>query len=250
MADQYGQPPTVYDNKGRAVSAQWLVDAKGGYVIDPITNQPYVVPAGFDLQQWVASFKSAGTYANNLSSNVERSGFITGVLLGFAPGGEYDIQRSYGSVVPGFMSGGDRFVSSFTNSASFLLGVAGNAIGLPQTDILQGGGMVKLFTATWENFKTLGQTKQTIGSFSDWFNSASNATNIRTGYSYVDSGTSDISGYLTPTQPTGLGTSRDSTSYFTTSDDSSVIIKSGGTISDIWWSQRNNANGFSNDKEF
>ena len=42
MADQFGAPPTVYDKERRVVPAQWLVDAKGGYVIDPMSNQPYL----------------------------------------------------------------------------------------------------------------------------------------------------------------------------------------------------------------
>ena len=51
--------------------------------------------------------------------------------------------------------------------------------------------------------------------------------------------------------PAALGTpARDSASFFTSSDSNSVVVKSGGTLSDIWWTQRNAANGFASDKEF
>ncbi len=54
-----------------------------------------------------------------------------------------------------------------------------------------------------------------------------------------------------PATPPGLGTpARNSASYFTTADTHSITVKSGGTLSDLWLTQKNSPTGFTNAKEF
>lgn len=170
--------------------------------------------------------------------------------MGFAPGSEYDIQRSYGGVTPGFNEGGDRFVSSFTNAASFVYGAACGAIGITQTDCLQGGGLTKLGTTLSTTLK--GNFSQVIGGISDWFNPPQNATNIRTGYSYVSGAVlSAPTGFTPVTAPSGSAT-RVSANYITDTNpnDHAVTIKAGGTVWDAYVTQQNSANGISNWNDF
>lgn len=162
MATSYGTPPTITNRSGQTISAKWLTDQNGNYIIDPLTSKPYLVSADFDFQKFVTLFQNAKAYADTFPSSVERSGFIAGILLRFAPGAEFDIQRSYGGVVPGYFEGGSRFVSAFTDAANFVYGVACNTVGLTQNECLAGGGAAKLVSATLSS--------QPVGSLSDWFN--------------------------------------------------------------------------------
>jgi Ca2+-binding RTX toxin-like protein len=250
MGNSFGNPPVVTDRTGRSVSAKWLTDKSGNYVIDPLTNKPYIVPSEFDLDKFITYFQSAGAYANNISDNLERSGFVSGVLLGFAPGSQFDMQRSYAGTTPGLMQGGDRFVPAFTDSASFTYGLACNAIGISQNDCLQAGGLTKIGTT----LSTLmqGNFSQVVGNINDWFNPPSNATNIRAGYSFsANSQTSSANSYTPISVPTNSKT-RDSISYITdtSANDHLVVIKTGGTVWDAFISQKNSVNGFTNWNDF
>ncbi len=48
----------------------------------------------------------------------------------------------------------------------------------------------------------------------------------------------------------GLGTTRNSASYITYANDHMAVIKSGGTLGDLWVAQKNSATGFANEQDF
>src|SRR3989339_178473 len=113
----YGSVPVVLDRKKNPVAAQWLQDTNGNYIIDPTTAKPYIVDLSFDFGAFVDKYS-----ALNIDTNPLMVPFVLGVFThDFNTGGPSDFQRSYNGQLNGV------FVSAFTNSTSFLLGVASKA---------------------------------------------------------------------------------------------------------------------------
>ena len=184
-------PPTVYTRDKQVVAAKWMTDQAGQYVIDKSTSQPYIVPADFNYTNWVNNFKQLGVTADASFTNIGRSAFITSKMYEFAPGGQFDIQRTYNgqstgiagenfglSISQNWTKAGEAFVRDFTNSASYLYGLACNNIGMTQSDCLQAAGILKFATALKDPTQPVGA----LG-FPDYGNPANNAGNIRLGYS-------------------------------------------------------------------
>ena len=59
MTDQYGPDNfSVTNDLGSLVAAKYLTDANGQYIIDPLTQKPYIVPADYDPARVIAQFST------------------------------------------------------------------------------------------------------------------------------------------------------------------------------------------------
>ena len=126
----YGAAPAVTDFRGNSVAAKWLQDDVGNYILNPITLKPYIVPLSFDLGTFTNKYAAMNVAANPLALNQTLSAFIDN----FQAGRVDDLQRSYNGHV------GLPFVDAFRPAASFILGVASKAAGLPDIAPVVGGG--------------------------------------------------------------------------------------------------------------
>jgi hypothetical protein len=176
---------------GIYVAAKYLKDAKGEYVIDPKTLKPYIVPADYDPAAVIARFISE---AANLWTATKGANFLPGVIgpvarmasyetalheyfaYQFYTGHPSDIQRSYNGLT------GAPPVPDFINAASYSLGLATFAAGLPVSDSQLGGGALN--TWTWIRNKILRENAINIdGRFNNGMSTGhDNAAYINKGY--------------------------------------------------------------------
>jgi hypothetical protein len=83
MAGQYGADNFfVTANDGSQVAAKYLKDANGQYVIDLLTERPYIVPADYDPAAVIARFSKIKAKLKGPGSNFPaRKAFIIPIRL-------------------------------------------------------------------------------------------------------------------------------------------------------------------------
>jgi hypothetical protein len=239
----WGRPDffTVKSNGGTDVAAKWLKNPSGGYIIDPITDKPYIVPANYDPLNTINKYSLVAENANRSGIGIDKILKATELVNGFAPGwpgSVDDLQRSYNGYIGqknGGVAGGRSdadFVSDFRDAASFNVGLACAAVGASQSDCLAGGGIAKIAASIMN-------LRNQLGSVTDFLNPADNAANIRTGFdAFSTTGFGPITvAPLTPPSP-ALQTeianpTRQSSNYVTTGEPNSLVVRPGGWLSDV-----------------
>lgn len=169
---------TVKSRGGDAVYAKYLTDDAGDYIIDPITQYPYIVPADYDMaasiQRYVdAAEKAKSTPDPDFSDTSDRVSEYSLLYSTFKQGGDGDLQRTYNGTSS--LNPND-FVPDFTDAASFNFGMTGAALGLTGNEVLAGGGLYNYLRSQ----KPDGGNIITDGEF---YNNPSNVTSIGVGIS-------------------------------------------------------------------
>ncbi len=121
MPNPYGPVPTVFDKVGNSIAAKWLQDDLGNFILNPITLKPYLVPESFNLGTFIDRYAALGEFPGPAA----RVQIVQEFMSNFPAGGVDDLQRSYNGLI------GASPVLDFRPAASFVLGVAGKAAGLP-----------------------------------------------------------------------------------------------------------------------
>jgi hypothetical protein len=175
MQGQFGKDSfTVQTKDGTLVAAKWLSDGLGNYVMDPQTDQPFMVPADYDMKASIEHFKKVRE-DYDASSLSFRNSLYSVVYETFRQSGVGDLQRSYNGASH---TTGDGFVPSFTNAASFNFGLISTVLGLTETEIIGGGGLYNLY----KSFRPGGQNIKTEG---ELWNNEPNVISIKTGMSII-----------------------------------------------------------------
>lgn len=164
----FGISPTATDKNGNTVSTKWLQDDIGNYVLNPATMKPYVVPYTFDLAAFINKYAAMNIASNPLATAQTLSAFADNFQVGRVD----DLQRSYNGHV------GLSFVADFRPAASFILGVASKAAGLPDFAPVLGGGSYNVLNYL-EQIKRNGSS--TININGELGNNPPNDINIREG---------------------------------------------------------------------
>jgi hypothetical protein len=156
---------TVKSRGGTAVDAQFLT-YNGNYVLGP-DGSPYVVPADFNLEQFMEKYSSL--------DNQSLTQDYTTLLDNFRQYGSDDLQRSYDGYTATNLDG---FVAAFTPAASFIFAVGCENMGISIIESATGGGLYNLRNSlTDPNLDTSGAM----------FNNPNNFLNIILGYRFMDS---------------------------------------------------------------
>ncbi|MDP2025827.1 S8 family serine peptidase [Sulfuriferula sp.] len=167
MTTTFGAVPTVKANDGTIVSAKWLQDDAGNYILNPVTQMPYIVAASFDLGAFIDKYAAMGQFpgpAALLQTRLE-------IKANFARGKVDDHQRSYNGLVNA------SFVEAFRPAASFIYGVAAEAAGLANWEPVAYGGVYNWLSSI-DNPK--------ISTAGDLWNNPPNDTNIREGTRFFE----------------------------------------------------------------
>ncbi len=135
----------VLSKNGNQVKAKYLFDSNGNPVIDPVTNDPYIVPADYDPQVTIDHFHEVLVHSyDNVNPDNPDFGAKLNVYQAlvdyFKQGAPGDLQRYYNG------SRGD-FVPAFTDAASFNFGLGGAAANVPDTEIYAGGGLYNFWNS-------------------------------------------------------------------------------------------------------
>jgi hypothetical protein len=123
---------------GLGVDAKYLIDSQSKFIINPITDRPYIVPADF-------SWDRAIGFARSLNTNHPDSGYgyvpagdlITTIKFGNAmkQGGEWDLQRSYNGMI------NQSAAPDLVDGANFVYAAIGRAAGFTEAQLSAGGGI-------------------------------------------------------------------------------------------------------------
>lgn len=175
MQGQFGKDDFFVQTKdGKFVAAKWLNDGHSSYIIDPQTDQPFMVPADYDMRGSIEHFKKIrDDYDASMFST--RTSLYTEIYNTFRQSGVGDLQRSYNGASH---STGADFVPSFTNAASFNFGLISTVLGLTETEVIGGGGLYNLY----KSFRAGGEKIKTEG---EWWNNEPNVISIKTGMSII-----------------------------------------------------------------
>jgi hypothetical protein len=127
----------VQARDGSDVAAKYLRDDFGNFIMQPGMNQPFIVPANFDVHEALNVFSSMHLTPIDV---LEGNGVAQVVLELYndfktVPGGaRFDIQRYYNG------QHSNTFVPAFTPAANWLYGISAAAAGLdPNTALLASG---------------------------------------------------------------------------------------------------------------
>src|SRR5947209_1218309 len=186
----------VFSNSGVPVAAKYLKDAAGNnYIIDPVTNAPYVVPTIYNPAETAA-------YFGNLFQQVLDKASATGELVGSQPiiypelynafktGGWGDLQRPFADKTD--------VVSAFIPAASLNLGIGAAAGGVSALEAVIGGGVWNLLQ-NWDDPK--------VEKGWEFGNNPANPPHIRDGAEQFNSGAlGPFSENTTTTSPDGQQT--------------------------------------------
>lgn len=175
MQGQFGKDDfSVQTKDGKLVAAKWLNDGAGNYVIDPQTDQPFMVPADYDMQASIEHFKKVREEYDASTFSTRRV-LYENVYETFRQSGIGDLQRSYNGA--SHTTGAD-FVPSFTNAASFNFGLISTVLGLKEIEVIGGGGLYNLY----KSFRAGGEKIKTEG---EWWNNEPNVISIKSGMSII-----------------------------------------------------------------
>jgi subtilisin-like proprotein convertase family protein/Ca2+-binding RTX toxin-like protein len=175
MNGQFGKDSfSVQTKDGKLVAAKWLNDGLGSYIIDPQTDQPFMVPADYDMKASIERFKKVREDYDASALSV-RTSLYSDIYENFRQSGAGDLQRFYNGT--SHATGAD-FVPSFTNAASFNFGLIATVLGLTETEVIGGGGLYNLY----KSFRAGGQNIKTEG---EWWNNEPNVISIKTGMSII-----------------------------------------------------------------
>jgi hypothetical protein len=171
----------VYGSTVPTVPAKWLVDPNGDYVIDPVTNKPYIVPADYNP---TAAIQRGASIANLANQSADPSGALAILLYTDAhAGGPDDLQRSYNGSVD------QTDVPLFKDAASYSYALVASAAGLTPTEVMQAGGAYNgIKQAANEVAQTFGfQLFNNLNTSGPYYNNPDNAKNISAGISAFQS---------------------------------------------------------------
>ncbi|HEY3423252.1 MAG TPA: hypothetical protein VGL27_00540 [Negativicutes bacterium] len=165
----------VLNNENQPVRAKFLKH-NGDYVLND-KGSPYIVPYTFDLEAFIARYKSLAKDGPSPTDKSYRNYAYEVLRKDFWPGGISDLQRSDNGGVDG------PFVISFTASASFVFGLASNNMGIDLDTALWAGGKVNQLQSVLNTLNPWGRKVDTSGIYG---NNINNPPNIITGFSYAN----------------------------------------------------------------
>jgi hypothetical protein len=177
------------------VLARYMTDLSGNVVINQATGLPYIVPASFNMADFVATGQRMASDAAQRAAvdlNVpdpdgslrysaaaaEETYLVLSLREAFQPNGALDIQRSYNGSAG---NGGDGFVDAFTPAASFVFGVTTGSAGVSDTVTFLGGGYQNVRSAI-DNIQN-GRPSTDLSGY--LLNAPANVPNVQAGLDFV-----------------------------------------------------------------